>query len=111
MASTVIAKPSTGQLPTVKGPEMNDRDRVNDILSMQKYLSNGYNVGLYETQHPQLRETVQRILNETHDNQHQLFNLMFEKGWYKMKMADAAEIGQTHQQFSNYRTQFPTFQS
>jgi spore coat protein CotF len=109
MANTVIAKPSSGQLPKVKGPEMNDRDRVNDIMTQQKYLSHGYNVGLYETQHPELRKTISQILQDVHDCQHRLFNLMFEKGWYKMKMADAAEIAQVHQQFSNYRTQFPSF--
>lgn len=43
--SVQIAAPQTGQLPKVKGPELNDRDRINDIMSMQKYLSNGYNVG------------------------------------------------------------------
>ena len=104
-----IAQPQTGQLPKVKGPEMNDRDYVNDILSFEKYLSNGYNTGLNEAQHPQLHQTVQNLLNDVHQAQYELFELMFQKGWYKMKAADAQEIQQAHQQFTNYKSQFPAF--
>jgi hypothetical protein len=34
--ATEIAVKQTGQLPQVKGPEMNDRDRINDVLSSVK---------------------------------------------------------------------------
>src|SRR5690606_21670909 len=101
--------PQTGQLPKVKGPELNDRDRINDIMSMQKYLSNGYNVGLDEMQNPTLHQTVKTMLNDVHQCQYDLFDLMFQKGWYKMKAADQQEITQAHTQFSNYKSQFPQF--
>jgi spore coat protein CotF len=101
--------PSTGQLPKVKGPEMNDRDFINDILSLEKYLTNGYNVGLNEMQNPKLHQDVQQILIQSHTNQWGAFNLMFQKGWYKMKAADSMEVNNTHTQFNNYKTQFPNF--
>lgn len=104
-----IARPPSGQLPEVKGPEMNDRDFVNDLLAYEKYLTSGYNTGLFETQNPQLRRTVQDILNDVHKSQSELFELMFQRGWYKMDAAEAEQIGKTHQQFSNYRSQFPDF--
>jgi spore coat protein CotF len=107
--ATQIAMPSTGQLPKVKGPDMNDRDFINDILSFQKYMTTGYNTGLFESQNPNLRQTVQTILNDVHASQHALFNLMFQKGWYKMKAVDTQEVSKTHTQFANYKTQFPTF--
>ncbi|TDF96553.1 spore coat protein [Paenibacillus piri] len=109
MPTMEIAKPQTGELPKVKSPEMNDRDRINDILMLQKYLTNGYNTGLSEMQNPKLRQTVAGILQSQHDLQWQLFNKMFEKGWYKMKAADQQEIAQAHQQFSSYASQFPSF--
>ncbi|MBC8081186.1 MAG: spore coat protein, partial [Gorillibacterium sp.] len=37
----------TGE-PQAKGPEMNDRDRINDILNYVKYMTQGYNTGLNE---------------------------------------------------------------
>ncbi len=103
-----LANPQTG-LPQVKTPEMNDRDRINDILSYEKYMSYGFNTGLHEMQNPQLHQTVARILGEVNEMQFKLFNAMFEKGWYKMKTADTQEIGQANQQFANYRSQFPQF--
>ncbi|ULL17455.1 spore coat protein [Paenibacillus sp. H1-7] len=109
MPTMEIAKPQSGELPQVKGPQMNDRDRINDILSMQKYLSSGFNTGINEVQNPELRKTVASILQAQHEAQWQLFNLMFEKGWYKMKAADKQEISQAQQQFSGYSTQFPSF--
>lgn len=89
---TEIAVPQTGQLPEVKGPEMNDRDRLNDLLSYTKYLTNGYNTGLNEMQNPKLHQDVQNILNDIHQMQFILFDQMFRMGWYKMNAADAAEI-------------------
>lgn len=106
--ATTIAMPQTGQLPQVKGPEMNDRDWVNDILSYAKYLTYGYNTGLNEAQNPQLHQTVQTILNDVHQSQYELFDMMFQKGWYKMKAADQQEISQAYTQFNGYKTQFPS---
>lgn len=107
--ATELAMPKKPGEPQVKGPEMNDRDRINDILSTEKYLSTAYGIGLNEMQNPQLHQAIQQILNDVHTSQFQLFELMFQNGWYKMKVADAQEVAQTKQQFSNYRTQFPTF--
>ncbi|CAH0121619.1 MULTISPECIES: spore coat protein [unclassified Paenibacillus] len=107
--ATQIAMPQSGQLPQVKGPEMNDRDLINDLLAQEKYLCSGYSVGLNEMQNPKLHEAVQGILNDTHTCQFQLFDMMFQKGWYKMKAADQQEIAQAHKQFTDYKTQFPTF--
>jgi spore coat protein CotF len=107
--TTTIAMPKSPGEPQVKGPEWNDRDRINDVLTTEKYLTTGYNVGLNEMQNPQLRETVRTILNETHKLQESIFDQMFQKGWYKMKAADNQEVFQAHTQFANYRSQFPSF--
>lgn len=104
-----IAMPQTGQLPQVKTPEFNDRDRINDILSYEKYLTSGYNTGLNEMQNPRLRQKIGMMLQDAHQTQFQLFDLMFQKGWYKMKAADTQEISQAQQQFANYKTQLPAF--
>lgn len=102
-----IAMPQTGQLPMVKGPEFNDRDRVNDILAYEKYLTTAYNTGLNEMQRPKLIQDVTNILNDVHGMQKQCFDFMFAKGWYKMKAADKQEISKTGEQFNGYKSQFP----
>lgn len=110
MTTQTIAKPKPAGEPQVKGPQMNDRDRLNDILTLEKSLTTSYNTALNELQNPNLHQTAQTILNDVHAQQLQVFNQMWEKGWYKIKAANQQEISQTHQQFSGYRTQFPQFQ-
>lgn len=83
-----LAMPKSPNEPQVKGPEMNDRDFINDILTQEKYLTFGFNTGLNEMQNPQLHQTIQQILNDAHQSQMKLFDLMFQKGWYKMKTAE-----------------------
>lgn len=108
-----MVQPTQGQqqqqatMPVVKGAEMNDRDRLNDVLSMEKYLTSGYNVAVNEASTPWLYKDQLQILNALHDCQHNLFMLMSKKGWYKVDPANPAQISQAFEQFSNYQTQFP----
>jgi len=105
--TTTIAMPKPSSEPQVKGPEFNDRDLINDILAMEKYLTNGFNTGLNEMQNPKLQETIRNVLMETHQIQYQIYDEMWKRGWYKVKAADKQEVSQTYEQFNNYKTQFP----
>jgi spore coat protein CotF len=102
-----LAMPKPAGEPKVKGPEFNDLDRITDILSTEKHLTNSYSVGLNEMQNPKLRKVIQEVLKNTQDAQAQIFDQMFQKGWYKMKVADKQEVEAAKTQFTNYSTQFP----
>lgn len=102
----MIKNPSTG-VPEVKGPEFNDRDMVNDLLSTEKYLTDNYNVFVKETSHEDLYRLTMGILNETHQAARDVFNLMFKKGWYTLTSAQSQTLQQTKEQFTNYQSQFP----
>lgn len=102
-----IANPQTGQLPKVKGPEMNDRDFINDGLSTCKYLTDSLNIAVREASHQQLYADLLQILNETQQSCRELFLLMFQNGWYKLEAEDQQKIDQAYQQFSSYSSQFP----
>lgn len=102
-----IANPQTGQLPKVKGPEMNDRDFINDGLSTCKYLTDSLNIAVREASHEELNSDMLRILMETHQSSRELFNLMFKNGWYKLEAEEQQKLDQAYKQFSNYSTQFP----
>jgi hypothetical protein len=94
-------------LPRVKGPEMNDRDRLNDVLATEKYLTLGYNVSLNEFSHREMYDTVKQILNETHDAQRLAFEQMFNMGWYKLPQEPLDTVALAYHQFNNYKVQFP----
>jgi spore coat protein CotF len=103
----MIKNPQTGQLPQVKGPEMNERDYSNDILATEKYLSDNFNVFSREASNQVLHDDIMTILGETHRSARELFNLMFKKGWYSLTAASQEELQKTAQQFENYQSQFP----
>ena len=91
-----------------KGTEMNDRDRIDDMLATAKWLTDGFNVFVRETSHQSLYNDVLRILNETHHAARDIFNLMFEKGWYSLKSEQPYQVAKNYQKFSGYQNQFPT---
>ncbi|MEC9488576.1 MAG: spore coat protein [Halanaerobium sp.] len=91
----------------VKGPQYDDRDRTNDLLSTEKYLSSGYNISLNEMVNPQLHQTIKNILNDTHEYEHHLFQTMMKKGWYQVSPAQQQEVDKARQKFTNYESQFP----
>ncbi len=103
--SNKIQNPKT-QVP--KTIEMNDRDRLNDMLSTAKYMTDAYDTALNEASHAQLYQDILSIYTDTQNCQRDIFDLMFQKGWYKMDPATGQQLQQSHQQFSNYMTtQFP----
>lgn len=91
-----------------KTPQMNDRDFANDVLMTEKYMTDAYSTALNEMSHEPLYRDLQAIYNETQDCQRNLFNVMFQKGWYKFEAEDGQKLQNTHKQFYNYTTtQFP----
>ena len=88
-------------------PQMNDRDFVNDLLSTEKYLTSSYSVALNEASHDSLHQDLLTIFNETQNAQRDLFELMFQKGWYTLEAEDDNKIQQAYQQYQSYASQFP----
>ena len=94
-------------VPRVKGPAFNDRDMLNDLLAMQKYLTDNYNIFVREASHEKLHQVVMGVFQETYQMAREAYNLMFKKGWYTLTSAARQSVEQTNQQFANYQTQFP----
>lgn len=96
-----------GQGQQQTGSEMVDRDYLNDTLALEKYLANGYNIATIEASNDQLYQVQLKHLQEIHQAQRNLFNLMNSKGWYQVEPAQSDKIMQKAQQFASYRSQFP----
>lgn len=102
-----IGNPKPPYEPQVKGPELNDRDRINDILALEKYLTDSFNVAAREASHLELHQDVMTVLTETHTCQYDMFQLMFRKGHYKLEAEQQQKLDQTYTQFEKYNSQFP----
>ncbi|AXN38649.1 spore coat protein [Peribacillus sp. NPDC060186] len=93
--------------PVAKTPQMNDRDFINDMLATEKYFCNSLSVALHEMSNHALFQDIFSVSKENQEMQRELYNLMFEKGWYSLEKAQPNSLSQTHQQFSGYKNQFP----
>ena len=94
-------------LPQVKDANVNDRDRMQDLLSQEKYLTNSYNVAMYEAGSDPVYRMIKQNSEACHEIQRQIFNLMFQKGWYKLPVADAESVAHTYNQWKKYQAQLP----
>ena len=70
---------------------MNDRDRLQDLLAQEKYLTSGYNMALIEASHDALFDVIKQNCDASYQMQRQIFNLMFKKGWYKLPRGRRAD--------------------
>lgn len=104
MPNPKIQNPSA---PFPKTPQMNERDFINDILTTEKYFSSSYTVAINEMSHQALFQDISNIANETQLMQRELYNLMFQKGWYGLEQAPLEALSQSYQQFSGYKSQLP----
>ncbi len=99
-----IQNPET-QVP--KTPQMNERDFINDLLTTEKYMTTSYTMALHEASHKGLYDDLMTIFTETQNSQRDLYNLMFQKGWYAIEAADQQKLQQSYQQFQGYTNQLP----
>ncbi|MCV9886812.1 spore coat protein [Metabacillus halosaccharovorans] len=92
---------SSSMTPVQQGPQMNDRDFTNDLLATEKYLTTAYSTALNEASHQSLYQDLQTILTETQQAQRDLYNFMFQNGWYTLEAADTQKLQQSYQKFSS----------
>ncbi|WP_425060042.1 hypothetical protein SCACP_06870 [Sporomusa carbonis] len=62
---------------------MNDKDMINDYLSMMKGSLATYANVIAETNNAQLRSTFQQLRNQDEQRQYQVVQTAVQKGYYK----------------------------
>ncbi len=92
-----ISNPKT-EVPNTK--EMNDLDYLSDVLEMTKNMVNNYSYALNEASNNTLYEAYLQIFEETSNIQRDLFDLMFQKGWYCLEKAEEQKIEETKTKFN-----------
>ena len=77
-----------------------DKDRMMDALSSQKFLSGVYNESLNEAYHTPVKHCFSDILEDVHRTQEDLFALMNERGWYPVEDAEGQKVEQARLKFA-----------
>jgi spore coat protein CotF len=76
-----------------------DKDRLQDALASQKFITENYNTFTNECVTPEIRGVFMSILKEEHDMQNEIFTEMQKRGWYQVQPAEAQKIQQTKTKF------------
>ncbi|MCX7746721.1 MAG: spore coat protein [Clostridia bacterium] len=101
-----IGKPVSNELPKVKDSNMNVRDRLNDVLLTEKHNLVSYQIGINEIINDDLRSLLTENRNRLQDLHNRFFNDLFNLGEYQADLASSAQIKDSVDVFTNYKSQF-----
>ena len=79
---------------------MNDRDYLNVVLESLKNLSNNLSVALNEASNQELYQQEFALFEETKRAAHEVYELMFQYGWYTLEKAETQKIDQKYQELT-----------
>lgn len=80
---------------------MTDREYMDDILVSSKSLSNLYHYAVQESPTDKIHYEFKDILNKSLEMQHDIYDIMTQKGWYQIEAAPASKINQVATKFTN----------
>ncbi len=80
---------------------MNDRDFLNDILESEKNMSVNYTYALNEASNEELFKKIYDMFIHIKEEQRNLFELSFKKGWYTLEKAEENKINEEINTLSN----------
>ena len=69
-----------------------DKEILADALSAEKTATNNYNTFANECVHNNVREAILHCLEQEHDIQEDVFNMMHARGYYPTQDADANKV-------------------
>lgn len=86
------------EVPT--GIACNDKDYINSLLSCLKEMSKNYVVAMTEASNEALFEKHKQVFLTLIALQREVYELMFQKGWYILEQADEEKISSKQQMLS-----------
>jgi spore coat protein CotF len=78
----------------------NDKERITDALSTQKFITTTYATSVNEAATPEVKACLQSIMNEEHDIAHDLWCEMNTRGWYPVEKADDNKLQTTKNKYA-----------
>ena len=106
-----IGRGKSPLLPKEKDANVNLRDRLNDILATEKYIMDGYRIGSNEIIDQKFFDLVMQNLDNIKNIHRKYVGHLFDLGEYQSDIATPAQITDTLDVFTKYKTQLPYSQS
>ncbi|SCJ68914.1 MULTISPECIES: spore coat protein [unclassified Clostridium] len=79
--------------------QLTEQDMLTDLLGQEKQIVGLYSVAITEASTPELRQVLSNNFTNTTQDQYQTFDYMQQKGFYKIKQAQAQDIDQAKQTY------------
>lgn len=86
---------SNNQVEVPKTNAMNDKDYLNALLELEKNMSNNLSIALNEASCDKLFNAEFLLFTETKGMARDIFNVMFDCGWYSLEKESKQKIDQT----------------
>ena len=84
---------------------LTDQDRMEDLLTSEKYLISAYSSFIPEATCPQLKSVLSDNFNGCVLNQAEIFDKMSQLGWYPLKSAPKPEVDAARQKYQQLKQQ------
>ena len=84
--------------------KMNEQQKLNDLLSTQKFLTGAYNSYYCESATTAVKNCLSSILADEHRIQEEIFNEMNSRGYYPLEKAEENKINAAKQKFAQKAT-------
>ena len=82
-----------------------DMELVGTLIYQLKMEATGLCTAVLESANPNVRSQLTQILQQSLQNQKTVFDLMNQKGWYKVEAAPAEQYSRIQQSFSTMQQQ------
>jgi len=92
-----ISNPKT-ETPT--GIDMNEQDYLARLLTTLKELSKNYCLAMTEASNESLYKSYQSIFNQISALQREVYELIFQNGWYSLEKAEPNKINEKYNTLS-----------
>lgn len=79
----------------------NEKEILGDALAAAKFSTGNYNTFSNECAHEDVRSTMMQILNEEHQIQNDVFQMMSAKGYYPTPAADQTKIADAKKKYES----------
>lgn len=92
-------------MQTQNQAQLDEKTILTDMLTTQKSLMSTYSTLLAETSCPNMRSVLQEQFTAAAGDQYKIFSIMHEKGYYKTKDAQDADVQETKQSAQELKSQ------
>lgn len=79
---------------------LDEKQRITDLLSSEKYMTGAYNTFCCEASTGAVKSCLNSLLQDEHRIHEEIFDTMNARGWYPMETAEETKINAAKQKFS-----------